>query len=193
MTQHDDELQEMMNMWQAVEQPIESMREDFIRKERKERLEAWGTVAVLVGAGVFFLVTLLRSSSPVTWVSVGLAMPIVPMAIWIISVNQRMAHHAPPLSPASYIRTMRHNLQLREKRRLLERGLVAYCMTLSGAIATYLWFTGKIPSETMGMLGGGVVAATCLAYYLNEIKVPADLAREHSRLDKLEEELSGKE
>jgi hypothetical protein len=189
MTQHDDDLQEMMHMWQTIEQPIESMREDFVRRERKERLGAWMTIGALIASGLFFVGLVFKSPNLTTFIVVALAFPVLLAGIWMSWHEQRVLHHAPPLSPLGYLKTMRHNLHQRQKRLVQERRFFTYCIALTGLLTAYLWHVGKLPVVTMLMLTVAGLTAACIGYYFSQVRVPAHLAREHARLDELSQSL----
>lgn len=84
---------------------------------------------------------------------------------------------------------MRHSLHQRRARLIQERRLFTYCMALTGLLTAYLWTADKLPVATMLVLTGAGLFAACVGYYFSEVRVPADLAREHTRLDELRRSL----
>lgn len=184
-----DPLDEWASLWQSQRHDIEHLREDFMRRQRKESLSFWGGIMAISLMVAFLLKTmpdpekmfhfLFHCGATVLAIAAGV------QVIWFHWHKQTTL----PLSPKGYIEKCRHNLALDQRNVLW--GQRIWPISLLFLVAALVMIFQRAPIERFLLIALGLAApGYTFAWYVTFVYGPRKVNEEVRRLHNLEQAMT---
>ena len=184
-----DEMEEWMQVWQENVEPIDALREDFVRRARKDVVGTKAVLAtVLGGLAALIALALWRGS----WMPMAAFVIVAPYALYSVRHIHRITRHyhtAPPLTPRGYLEVMRLNLEIKRRYHAFDQSMFPYAVLFPGAVIALVLYMTDRPLFTLALVFGVVAPAYAYAFYQSFYRAPQKLEEERQRLAEIEREL----
>ncbi len=183
------EMEDWMQTWQQNMEPIDELREDFVRRSRTDALALNVLVAFLCVCVSGLIALAMLRQSPISIVALLLAGP---LATYCAVRTRRLAalfRTAPPLTPRGYLEVMRLHLEIKRRQHAFDRSMIPLAVLVPGVIIAMAWYVSGpsliVVALTLGIGGPGYAYALYESLY----KTPERLEAERLRLVELERDL----
>lgn len=184
-----DEMEEWMNVWQENVEPIDDLREDFVRRARKDIVGARSTAGLVLGGLVMLVALAIWRASWLPIVALAVVAPYALYSVWHIHRITRHYRTAPPLTPRGYLEVMRLNLEVRRRYHAFDQSMFPYAVLFPGVVIALVLYTTDRPMLVLALLFGVGAPGYAWAFYESFYREPRRLEEERQRLVELEREL----
>ena len=107
------QMEEWMNVWQSSVDPIDELREDFLARTNKTRTLNLVGIVFLMLCGLMLIINAILRPEPFTITVAVMCVPFVTYISARLYKWQQLYRRAPPMTPASYLATMRLHLEVK--------------------------------------------------------------------------------
>ena len=183
------QMEEWMNVWQSSVDPIDELREDFLERTNKTRTLNLVGIVFLMLCGLMLIINAILRPEPFTITVAVMCVPFVTYISARLYKWQQLYRRAPPMTPASYLATMRLHLEVKRAQHRWDQRF--WPVSVIGPAVIIIWALIRTDFALSVVLTVFLVGGPAYSWGLWEsfYNYPRKLEEEARRLDELERDL----